>query len=262
MTENILSGKIALVTGASRGIGREIALALGRSGADVIVHYFRKKRLAEEVVKEIKEMGQSATAIKANLADVNKTNEMLSQIEAEYGTCDIFIGNAASGVHSPVLDITDKHWDWTMTVNARSILHIAKKLVPLMEKSGWGRIINISSLGSVRVVPDYGTVGLSKAVVEALTRYLAVDLAKKGIIVNAISPGLVNTAGASALPHNLERSLAHVKNQIPTGNLVTSEDIANVVIFLCSEAASMIVGQTIMVDGGYSLLTDYFLPAE
>jgi enoyl-[acyl-carrier protein] reductase III len=254
ITEKFLTGKTALITGSSRGIGRAIALELAERGADIVVHYLRKTSAAAEVVAAVEALDRRAIAIKANLAEADKIEAMVKQIEATFGRCDIFVGNAASGTPRDILEVNDKHWDWTMDVNARSILRLAQRLAPSMEKAGWGRIINITSPGSTRVLPHYGTIGLSKAVVEALTRYLAVDLAPRGIIVNAVSPGLVKTEAVAAFPVDLKETFDYAQNRTPTGRLVTPEDIARVVAFLCSDAASMIVGQTILVDGGYGLL--------
>jgi enoyl-[acyl-carrier protein] reductase III len=252
--EKFLTNKTALITGSSRGIGRAIALELARWGADVIVHYVRKKGAAEEVVAAIESLGCRAMAVKANLAEADQIEAMFDEIEAKMGRCDIFVGNAASGTPRDILDVTDKHWDWTMDVNARSILRCVQRLVPAMERAGWGRIINITSPGSHRVLPHYGAIGLSKAVVESLTRYLAVDLAPKGIIVNAVSPGLVATDAVTAFPVDLQATFEYAQSRTPAGRLVTPEDVARIVAFLCSEDAAMIVGQTIMVDGGYGLL--------
>jgi len=188
------------------------------------------------------------------LAEADKIEFLVNEIEAAFGRCDIFIGNAASGTPRDILDVTDKHWDWTMDVNARSILRLTQRLVPHMEKTGWGRIINITSPGGVRVLPHYGAIGLSKAVVDALTRYLAVDLAPKGIIVNAVSPGMAQTEAVSAFPIDVAETFEYVRARTPTRRLFTPAEIAQVVAFLCSDAARMIVGQTILVDGGYSLL--------
>lgn len=254
MTDKFLTHKTALVTGSSRGIGRAIALELARLGADVVVHYVRKKGAAEEVVAAIEALGCRAVAVKANLAEADRIVAMFDDIEAKMGRCDIFVGNAASGTPRDILDVTDKHWDWTMDVNARAILRCVQRLTPGMEQAGWGRIINITSPGSTRVLPHYGAIGLSKAVVESLTRYLAVDLAPKGIIVNAVSPGLVNTDAVTAFPVDLQATFAYAQTRTPAGRLVTPEDVARIVAFLCSEDANMIVGQTILVDGGYGLL--------
>ncbi|RME75028.1 MAG: SDR family oxidoreductase [Chloroflexi bacterium] len=249
-----MHGKVALITGSSRGIGRAIALELARLGADIVVHYLRKKSAAAETAAAIQNLDRRAVTVQANLAEAGQIAAMFKTIEAEFGRCDIFVGNAASGTPRDILDVTDKHWDWTMDVNARSILRCVQKAVPWMEQAGWGRVVNITSPGSTRVLPHYGAIGLSKATIEALTRYLAVDLAPKGIIVNAVSPGLVKTDAVSAFPVDLQATFDYAVSRTPAGRLVTPADVARVVGFLCTDAASMIVGQTILVDGGYSLL--------
>ena len=261
-TRESLSGKVAFVTGASRGIGRGIALALAEAGADVIVHYARKAGLAHEVVSEIQSLGRRAIAVKANFAEKEKIDAMLDEVEEVFGGCDIFVANAATGGFRPMLETSNKHWDWTLDVNARSILHCVQRLIPYMEHKGWGRVITITSLGSIRVVPNYSAVGLSKAVVESLTRYLAVELAPKGIIVNAISPGLVDTDALSNLDGDRRSTLEYVRQRNPTRRLVTPQDIGKVATFLCTDAAEMMVGQTLYVDGGFNLLTDYFPQLE
>ncbi len=262
VNQDFLRGKVALVTGASRGIGRGIALALAGAGADIVVHYVRKSALAGEVVKEIQTLGRRAIAVKANLADRTQIERMCDEVESVFGGCDIFIANAASGGFRPIMETNDKHWDWTMNVNARSILWCVQRLVPHMIHQGWGRVITVSSLGAVRTVPRYGMVGISKAVVEALTRYLAVELAPKGVIVNAVSPGLVNTDALLNLGVDVNQVLDNVKHRSPVRRLVTPQDVGDVVVFLCSKAAEVIVGQTIFVDGGFNLLTDYFPQLE
>ena len=248
------ANKVALITGSSRGIGRAIALELARQGADIVVHYLRKKHAANEVVTEIEGMGRQAIAVSANLADIDKVNQLFETVDETFGRCDIFIGNAATGTPKDALELTDRHWDWTMDVNARSILHCIQRIIPLMDRHHWGRIVTISSPGSRRVLPHYVAIGLSKAVVESLTRYLAVELAPKGIIVNALSPGLVETDAINAFPVDLQAIIHIATERTPAGRLVTPEDIARTVAFLCSEANTMIVCQTITIDGGYQLL--------
>ena len=260
--KNFLNGKVAFVTGSSRGIGRGIALALAEAGADIIVHYARKTSLAQSVVGEIQSMGRRAIAVKANFAEKEKIDAMLDEIDDVFGGCDIFVANAATGGFRPMLETSDKHWDWTMNVNAHSILHCVQRLVPYMESRGWGRVITVTSLGAVRAVPNYSAVGLSKSVVESLTRYLAVELAPIGIIVNAISPGLVETDALSNMHTDVSLALEHVRRRNPTRRLVTPQDVGRVATFLCSDAAEMIVGQTLYVDGGFSILTDYFPALE
>ena len=139
-----------------------------------------------------------------------------------------------------------------MDVNARSILRIVQRLVPQMEAAGWGRVVNITSPGGMRVLPHYGAIGLSKAAVEALTRYLAVDLAPKGIIVNAVSPGLVETDAVAAFPVDLKEVFDYAATHSPTRRLVIPEEVAQMVAFLCSEPAAYITGASLQVDGGFT----------
>ena len=248
--------KIVLVTGSGRGIGRAIALYFARNGADVAVNFFRNRSPAEETAREIESLGRRALAVKADVGEIEGIDYLFGEVDREFGGLDIFVHNAASGYNRPVLEQKPKGWDWTMNINARALLFAAQKCVPLMEKRGGGSIVAITSAGSTRVLPDYVVVGASKAALEALTRYLAVELAPKNIVVNAVSPGLVLT---DAIKHfdivNQEAGiLEHAIAATPAGRLVTPEDVADVVGFLCSPAASMIRGQVIVVDGGYSLL--------
>jgi enoyl-[acyl-carrier protein] reductase III len=180
---------------------------------------------------------------------------LFDQAESEYGGLDFLIHSAASGFNRPALEQKPKGWDWTMNINARSLLFAAQCAVPLMRKRGGGAIVSITSPGSSRVLPDYVAVGASKAALEAVTRYLAVELAKDNIAVNAVSPGVVLT---DALKHfdavsTQEEIIARAVRLTPAGRLVTPEEIAEVVAFLCSPAASMIRGQVIGIDGGATL---------
>jgi len=175
-------------------------------------------------------------------------------VRAEFGKCDILVGNVASGVVRPITEVEDKHWDWTLDINARSILRCAQQAVPLMEARGWGRIIGITSFGSTRVFSEYGVIGVSKAAIEALIRYLAVELAPKGVVVNAVSPGIVATDALQYFPIDVRRTLTAAAERTPARRVTTPEDVARVVAFLCSDDAAMIVGQTIVVDGGWSIL--------
>ena len=250
------SNKIALITGSGRGIGRAIALHFARNGADVVVNFFRNRAPAEETASAVESLGRRALVVKANMGELEDIENLFAAVEQGFGGLDIFVHNAASGTNHPIMEQRPKSWDWTMNINARSLLFAAQKCVPLMEKRGGGSIVSLTSAGSTRVLPDYAVVGASKAAIEALTRYLAVELAPKNIVVNAVSPGVVET---DALKHfnifNAEAGLIEktIANT-PAGRLVTPEDVAAVVGFLCSPAALMIRGQVVMVDGGYALL--------
>jgi enoyl-[acyl-carrier protein] reductase III len=248
------SGKIALVTGSGRGIGRAIALRLARSGADVAVNFFRNRLPAEAAAGEIEALGRRALTVKADVGDLDDLARLFDEVQAAFGGLDIFVHNAASGYNRPVLEQKPKGWDWTMNINARPLLFAAHRCAPLMERRGGGHIVSISSPGSGRVLPDYVVVGASKAALESLTRYLAVELAPKNIAVNAVSPGIVET---EALKHfdGLSNGdvIARARRATPAGRLATPEDVAGVVAFLCTPAAAMIRGQVIVVDGGATL---------
>jgi len=247
--------KIALVTGSGRGIGRAIALHFANHGADVVVNFFRNRTPAEETAHEIEKLGRRALLVKADVGDLDDLNRLFDEVEREFGGLDILVHNAASGYNRPAMQQKPKGWEWTMNINARALLFAAQRAAPLMEKRGGGKIVSISSPGSGRVLPDYVVVGASKAALESLTRYLGVELISKKINVNAVSPGVVKT---DALNHfasmgNQDRILQDFIKQVPAGRLITPEEIAQVVAFLCTPAAEMIVGQTIAVDGGYTL---------
>jgi len=254
MAESIFAGKIVLVTGSGRGIGRAIALYFARQGADVVINFFRNRAPADATAAEIEKLGRRALLVKADVGDLDELDHLFDEIEKAFGGLDIFVHNAASGYNRPVLEQKPKGWEWTMNINARSLLFAARRAVPLMEKRGGGSIVSISSPGASRVLPDYVVVGASKAAIESLTRYLAVELAPKNIIVNAVAPGIVETDALKHFASLGDRSVID-KTIVatPAGRLVTPEDVAGVVGFLCSPAASMMRGQILVVDGGYLL---------
>ena len=250
----LFDNKIVLITGSGRGIGRAISLHFARLGAHIAVNFFRNRQPAEETVEEIRSLGCKAVAIKANVGNLGDINFLFDELEGYFGGLDILVSNAASGYNRPAMQQKPKGWEWTMNINARSLLFAAQRAVPLMEKRGGGYIVSISSPGSIRVLPDYIVVGASKAALEALTRYLAVELAPKNIVVNAISPGVIET---DALKHfdTMQKSgiSERIRANTPAGRMVRPEDVAEVTAFLCSPAAAMIRGQVILVDGGYTL---------
>jgi enoyl-[acyl-carrier protein] reductase III len=242
-------GKSVLVTGGSRGIGKGIALRFAELGAArIALSYLRNDRAAEETAEELRKLGAEPILVRGNLGEPDKAAALVEQA----GQLDILVSNAATGVIRPLLELEEKHWDWTMNANARALLSLARHAAPSMQPGS--AIVAVSSLGSQRVLENYALVGTSKAALEALVRYLAVELAPREIRVNAVSAGLVETG---ALDHflNREEMLAWYERRTPAGRLVGPRDVADAVCFLCTPEAAMIRGHTLVVDGGYSLLT-------
>ncbi len=245
-----LQGKVALITGGSRGIGRAIALRLAASGVNLVVNYVRHKRDAETTAEAAKALGVKCLVIKANVANDEDVAEMFERIKAEFNALHILVSNAASGVLKPALELNTRHWNWAMDINARALLTLSHHAVPMM--SAGARIIAVSSLGAVRAIENYTAVGASKAALESLVRHLAVELGPRGIHVNTISAGAVDTEALKKFPNRTE-ILDTALGRTPMGRLTTPEDVADIALFLCSDLAAMIQGQTIVVDGGYSI---------
>jgi len=239
-------GASVFVTGGSRGIGKAIALLFARLGATrVAIGYMRSDAAAAATAEELHALGAEPVLIRGNISSARVLEEV-----AELGALDVLVHNAATGVIRPALETEDKHWDWTLTANSRALLALTRVTAPQMPPGA--SIVGISSLGAQRVLENYTLVGTSKAALEALVRYLAVELAPLGIRVNAVSGGVVDTGALEHFPNREEMLRAGADN--PVGRLVSPEDIAGVVAFLCSPEAEMIRGQTLIVDGGFSLL--------
>jgi enoyl-[acyl-carrier protein] reductase III len=240
-------GASVLVTGGSRGIGRVIATRFAELGAArVAIGYMRSDKAAEETAEELRGLGSEPVLVRGNVA-----SEGVAEQVAGLGALDALVHNAATGVIRPALETEDKHFDWTLAANSRALLSLARAAVPSM-KSG-SSIVAVSSLGSTRVLENYSLVGTSKAALEALVRYLAVELAPKGIRVNAVSAGIVETGALDYFP-NREEMISWSLKRTPAGRLVEPRDIADAVCFLCSPEAEMVRGHTLIVDGGFSLL--------
>ncbi|HEX2433276.1 MAG TPA: SDR family oxidoreductase [Gaiellaceae bacterium] len=240
-------GASVLVTGGSRGIGKAIALRFAELGAARVgIGYLRNDRAAEETAEELRAAGAEPVLLRGNVASGRVLGEA-----AESGPWNVLVHNAATGVIRSALETEDKHWDWTMNANARALLSLTRAVAPSMPAGS--SIVALSSLGSIRVMENYALVGTSKAALEALVRYLAVELAPQGVRVNAVSAGVVETGALDHFP-NREEMLEMAQTRTPAGRMVEPSDVADAVVFLCSPGADMIRGQTLIVDGGYSLL--------
>jgi enoyl-[acyl-carrier protein] reductase III len=247
-----LRGKRALVTGSSRGIGRAIALSLADFGVDVAINYLRNRARAEETAGEIESRGVRSLVLKGNVANPEHVERIFTAIRDGWGGLEIVVSNAASGVLRPARELTLHHLDWAMHINAAALLPITQQFL-LTPSEGEKSLVAVSSLGAVRAIPNYTAVGASKAALESMVRHLAAEMAPEGMRINAVSAGTVDTDALLHFP-NRDELLDSARDRTPAGRLVHPQDVANVAIFLCTQYASMIHGQTLVVDGGYSIL--------
>lgn len=240
-------GQVALVTGGSRGIGRAIAVELAKRGASIAFNYLKNHEAAREAEEEIIATGAECFRLRAHVGDEEAVEKLIQQVHTRFGRLDIVVNNAASGVMRPAAELSVKHWDWTMDINARGPWLVAREAAKVMGQGG--RVINISSPGSKMVLPSYFAVGVSKAALEAVTRYMAIELADRGISVNGVSASYIQTDALDAFPDELGVKEFALR-PTPAGRPVQAQDVANVVAMLCGSDADMIRGQIITVDGG------------
>jgi len=245
-----LEGKVALVTGGARGIGRATALKLARAGADVAVNYYNSHDEAEALCAEIRALGRRAVAIQGSVGVPDSVDEIFAEFARHFDRVDIVVSNAASGVLKPVMEMGLKHFRWCMETNALAVNLLAQHAVPLMKDGG--RIIAMSSLGASRAMPDYGFIGASKAALEALVRALAQELGPRGVRVNTVSAGVVDTDALTHFPNRAEL-LENFAHRTPAGPVLTPADVAGAVYLLCLPEAAMINGHTLVVDGGFCI---------
>lgn len=247
-------GQRALVTGASRGIGRMIALTLARHGADIAVAYKSRQKEAEAVATEIRALGRQAFTVAADLESEAAIDGLFGEVAGRFPSLDIFVSNAAGTAFKSTRDLKPHNIDRSYALNLKAFVLAAQRVVPLMEGRR-GKIVAISGFGSIRCLPAYATLGSLKAALETWVRYLACELAPQGISVNAVNPGYLHTDSSRVY---FERSGAaapdHVIRLTPMGRPTRPEDVANVTAFLCMPEAEFICGQTIVVDGGLTLM--------
>ncbi|MBN2184839.1 MAG: SDR family oxidoreductase [Candidatus Krumholzibacteriota bacterium] len=248
---NRFEGKKALVTGGSRGIGKAISLMLASEGADVAINFVKDEKSAALTASEIESLGRKSIIIKADLSEPKEIKGIFSKISDKFGSLDILVSNAVSGVLGPAERIGRFGWDKAINTNARSFMLLTQQAVRLFPESG-GKIVAISSVGNFTCLPGYAAVGASKAALETLVRYFARELAPRGINVNAVSGGPVETSALDFFPDK-EKTVEEWVSRSPAGRIARPEEIASVAGFLLSEEASWIQGQTIIADGGMTL---------
>jgi enoyl-[acyl-carrier protein] reductase III len=245
-----LAGKVALVTGAARGIGRATAVKLATEGCDVAVNYYNSAEAAEALCAEIRALGRRACAIAGSVGIPDSVDEIFAEFGKHFDRLDFLVSNAASGVLKPTVEMTLKHWRWCLETNALALNLLTQRALPLMPAGA--RVIAMSSLGAQRAMPGYGFIGASKAALEALARSLAQELGPRGIRVNVVSAGVVDTDALRYFP-NREELLANFSQRTPAGPVLTPEDVAGAVYLLCLPEAAMINGHTLVVDGGFAV---------
>jgi len=242
-----LKGKIAVVTGGSRGIGRAIALSLAQKGANVVVNYTSNAEKANEVVSLIENMGSKALAIKADISNPNDVQELVKEVEKHFSSIDILVNNAGITKDSLLIRMKDEDWESVINTNLKGTYLCTKYIGKKMMKQRFGKIVNIASVVGIMGNAGQSNYSASKAGVIGFTKSIAKEFSSRGINVNAIAPGFIETDMTDRLP---EEVVNNYSKNIPLGRLGTPQDIANLVVFLCSEESSYITGQVINVDGG------------
>ncbi|WP_127148432.1 3-oxoacyl-[acyl-carrier-protein] reductase [Veillonella sp. VA139] len=242
-----LTGKVALVTGASRGIGQAAAIDLAKAGADVVVNFIGNEAVAQETVEKIEELGRKAIKIKADVGNAEDVQAMVDEAVAAFGHIDILVNNAGITRDGLLIRMKDSDWDDVLNINLKGVYLVTKAVAKLMVKQRAGRIINMTSVSGVTGNVGQANYAAAKAGVIGFTKTCAKELAARGITVNAIAPGFIETAMTDVLPEKIKEGIA---GTIPFGRMGQPEEIANVVTFLASDFASYITGQVLNVDGG------------
>ncbi len=249
-----LRNTTALVTGGSRGIGRATALRLAQAGSDVCLTYLTSPDEAKSVGAEIAALGRRVLVIKADLSESDDVEQLAHILTTEHGRLDIIVSNAAGGGFHPLMDTSLRQFDYAMRVNVRALMLLAQHVTPLFEHRtlARARIITMSSLGGTHALPRYGLIGAAKAALESMTRHLALELGPRGVNVNCVCAGTVDTAALRHLD-NADAVLAARRARSLVARDLTPDDVANAVVFLASPLADQVQGHTLVIDGGVSL---------
>lgn len=246
-----LSGNVALITGASRGIGRATALRLAEAGADVIVNYVTSQSAATEVAREIQQLGRRVATVKADVSEPDDVAAMMDFVRERFGRLDILVSNAASGGFRQLMDASPRHFENAMNTNVRALLLLTQAARPMLERSeGRAKVVAISSHGSHKALPAYGLIGASKAALESLVRHLALELGNRGVNVNAVLAGLVETDSTRGLPNSSDFFRAVNERRMTGGRPLLPRDVADAVLYLVSPLSDLVQGATLVVDGG------------
>lgn len=249
-----LTGKVALVTGSSRGIGRASAIKLAQAGADVIVNYVTSRAAAMEVADEIRALGRIAYVVKADVGEEDDVESMIEFVSQNIGQLDIIVSNAATGGFRPLLAANEKHFHTTMNINVLSLVYLVRAAIPLLEQSaGRAKVIALSSHGSHMALPWYGLIGGSKAALESVARHLTLEVGHRGVNVNVVKAGLVETDSTRKVPMADRIFAARSEKSMVGDRELTADEVANVVLFLASPLSDLVQGETITIDGGAAI---------
>lgn len=246
-----LTGKVALVTGGSRGIGRATALKLAEAGADVVLNYVTSSAAAEDVAGQVQALGRNVAVIKADISERDDIDSMVQFIGERFGKLDILVSNAATGGFRPLLSVTQRNFEATMKTNVLAAIQLVQSSLKLLQKAeGRAKVVAISSHGSHMALPMYGVVGGSKAALESFMRHLALELGDKGINFNIVKAGLVDTDSTRRIPYAEQLFAARGMRSMTGDRYLTAEDVANAVLFLASPLSDLVQGETLTIDGG------------
>jgi enoyl-[acyl-carrier protein] reductase III len=250
-------GKIALITGASRGIGKALALRLAARGAIPVINYKQNEELAREVVAEVERLGSTGLAIQADLESLEDIEQMFDQVQERFGRLDFFVSNASASNFHHFMDLKPHHLERTFNLNVRAFVVGTQRAVKLMRDGG--RVVVLSSYGSIRSFPTYANLGSAKAALETWARYMAVELAPHGVNVNAVNGGIIETDSSSYFyATGRVPSLDTVLPKIPKRRMGTAAEVAECALFLLSPAAEYVTGTTLVVDGGLTAIAPPF----